>query len=300
MRTVSRTAFFAALSALCACVGRSESRIGTPAVPLVVLVSPAHAPSGDTEPLRVLEYLLSSQSGLSVVVQAAATPADAIELFGRRMADAGILTLDEALLAKEEYGVRFDLQVLRGKGDKEYDAVILVKAKNKAKSVSELKGKPFGFVDPYSVSGFLLPAQHLKKAGVEVESEFLGGHAKALQALLEGGVAAIATYEDAAKSKGVRILAKTGVVPNEPVAFRKGLRPEKREALMKAMKALADSEEGRKALLAVAGITGFGPVEDGAYRGVHESLQEAEKTVYDLVPGGDEIRRLNQPYVDVR
>ena len=53
-------------------------------------------------------------------------------------------------------------------------------------------------------------------------------------------------------------------------------------------------------LLAVAGITGFGPVEDGAYRGVHESLQEAEKTVYDLVPGGDEIRRLNQPYVDVR
>lgn len=299
MSLYSRAALFAALAALCACVGRSESRIGTAGTPLVVLVSPAHAPA-DADQLRVLEYLLSSQTGMSVVVQAAPSPVEAIELFGRRMADAGLLTLDEALLAKEEYGVEFGLQVLRGKGEKDYDGVILVQAKDKAKSVADLKGKPFGFTDPYSVSGFLLPVQHLQKAGVEVEREFLGGHAKALQALLEGGVAAVATYEDAAKAKGVRVLARTGTVPNEPVAFRRGLRIEKREALMKALKLLPESDEGRKALLAAAGITGFGPVEDGAYRMVHERLQEAEKTVYDLVPGGDEIRRLNQPYVDVR
>ena len=33
---------------------------------------------------------------------------------------------------------------------------------------------------------------------------------------------------------------------------------------------------------------------------MHELLREAEKTVYDIVPDGAEVRRLSQPYIDVR
>ena len=45
-QTMKQLSILLALAAgLCACVGRSESSIGTPGSPLVVLLSPAHAPA---------------------------------------------------------------------------------------------------------------------------------------------------------------------------------------------------------------------------------------------------------------
>ena len=118
-------------------------------------------------------------------------------------------------------------------------------------------------MDPYSVSGFLMPAQYLKKEGVKVEPRFLGSHDKALEALQKGEVAAIATYGgQGAGMKNLRVLAVAGLVPNEPFVFRKGLRPERRRALEAALRALASDPEGRQALLSLAGISGFGPVDE--------------------------------------
>ena len=295
------TALLGLAAALGACVGRRESEIGTPQEPLVVLLSPSHAPAGSQEPLRLLERELGALSNMSVVVRVASSPVDAIEQFGRRAADAGILTLEEFLLAREEYDVREGLQVLRGEGKTEYDGVILVKAKDPAHDAQALKGKKFAFVDPYSVSGFILPAQYLQKAGVRVQAEFAGSHDKALHALLKGDVDAVATYADVAVGRrDVKVLARTGTVPNEPLIFRYGLKSAKREALSAAFKGLAGSVDGKKALFSVAHITGFGPVHDDAFRSVHYLLLSAGRSVYGIVPGGAEIRRLNQPYIDVR
>jgi len=312
--SIRKAAILVALAAgLSACMGRSESAIGTAEHPLIVLLSPAHAPSGlgqstdelkkkgERAPLWVLQSELTSQTGMQVILNIAASPLDAIEQLGTRKADAGILTLEEFLLAHEEYGVMPGLQVLRGKGQTQYDGMILVKAKSTVKKAMDLDGGKFGFVDPYSVSGFLLPAQYLQNEGVKVEARLLDSHDNAIEALIKGEVAAIATYGSrAAGSKGLRVLARTGTVPNEPFVFRKNLRPEKREALIKALKGLTDSPKGKQALLSVADITGFGPVDAGAYRAVHELLREAGKSVYDIVPEGAEVRRLNQPYMDAR
>ena len=71
---------------------------------------------------------------------------------------------------------------------------------------------------------------------------------------------------------------------------------EKRAALAQALRDLA----ANPALLAVANITGFGPVDESAYRGVHDLLRAAGKSVHDIVPDGAEVRRLNQPYIDAR
>jgi phosphonate transport system substrate-binding protein len=244
--------------------------------------------------MRAISDRLSSATGLTVDVRAAASPLDAIEQLGTRKADAGILTLEEFLLAHEEYGVVPGLQVLRGKGETRYDSVILVPAKSTAKKVADLDGARFGFVDPYSVSGFLLPTQFLQKEGVKVAPLFLDSHDKALEALTNGEVAAIATYADqAAGRKDLRVLARTGTVPNEPFVFRKYLRSEQRQALVKALLEQKD-------LLPVAHITGFGPVDEEAYRSVHDILRAAGKTVYDIVPGGTAFRRLNQGYVFLR
>jgi phosphonate transport system substrate-binding protein len=299
-----------------ACAGRDEPSIGTAGNPLVMILSPAHAPAQvttrcslasevrasapinnpwDFPPLRTLQRGLSARSGLNVYVCVAASPVDAIEQLGARKADAGILTLDEFLLAREEYGVEDDLQVLRGDGAPQYESVILVKAQSLARTAADLEGDKFGFVDPYSVSGFLLPAQFLKKEGVKVEARFLGSHAKALEALQNGEVAAIATYGgQGAGMKNLRVLAVAGVVPNEPFVFRKGLQPEKRRALEAALRALAADPDGQQALLSLAGISGLGPVDEKAYRSVHDFLKAAGKSVYDIVPDGDEVKRLKE------
>jgi hypothetical protein len=59
---------------------------------------------------------------------------------------------------------------------------------------------------------------------------------------------------------------------------------------------LSSTPEGRKALAAVADITGFRHVEEGVYRPLHDLLRSEGKAVYDLVPDGWEIQKLNQPY----
>jgi ABC-type phosphate/phosphonate transport system substrate-binding protein len=317
-QTMKRLAILLPLAAaLAACLGRSESSVGTAAEPLVVLFSPAHIPEGwvanpaiplvtaaagaPFDPKAVIEQKLSAASSLNIVLAAASTPLDAIERFGVRKADAGLLTVDEFLLAHQEYETAPGLQVLRGKGETSYDCVILVKAKSAARKPMDLDGGKFGYVDPYSVSGFLLPARFLDREGVKVEPVFLGSHGKALAALDKGEVAAIATYKGRLeRRKDLRVLAVTGTAPNEPFVFRKGLLPEKRAALAKALRELTASAEGRRALRAVADITGFGPVEEGAYQAMHELLREAQKSVYDIVPDGAEVRRLNQPYIDAR
>ena len=118
---------------LCACAGRDEPSVGSADNPLVMIFSPAHAPAQVTTRCSLATTstprLRQQPLGLPAPAHAAAgalrplgaehlrvrrcLPVDAIEQLGARKADAGILTLDEFLLAREEYGVEEDLQVLR-------------------------------------------------------------------------------------------------------------------------------------------------------------------------------------------
>jgi len=296
----------AALCALAAlvlggCSRRDEATVGTPANPLVVLLSPAHAPSASPGALDFIKKHLETAAGMSVAVRVAESPAAAINQFGTGLGDAGILTLEEYLVAREEYGVRAELQALRGDGQNQYEGVILGRSDGGVKTLADLSGKRTGFVGPYSVSGFTLPAVYLRKAGIEVLPEFFLSHETNVKRLADGKISAAATYaRQAARYPGLKVLAVTGKVPNEPVVIRKSLGKEKREALRAAFLTLGATPEGRRALGAVADITGFQPVDPVIYRPLHELLLEEGKNVYDLVPGGWEIYRLNLPYMPER
>lgn len=282
---------------LAGCSRRDEASVGTPANPLVVLLSPAHAPAS-ADMLEFIRKHLEKESGLTVQLKAARSQGAAISAFDSGKTDVALLTLEEFLVAREEYGVRAGLQVLRGAGLSDYEGVILTRASGGAGSVAELAGGKVGFVGPYSVSGFTLPAIYLEEAGVKVLAQFVPGHEAVLKKLLDGEVLAAATYARQAQRKpGLKVLAVTGKVPNEPVVFRKGLSEEKAAALKAAFLSLGATREGRKALGAMADITGFKAVDEGVYRPLHELLRSEGKAVYDLVPEGWEIHRLSQPYI---
>lgn len=282
---------------LAGCSRRDEASVGTPANPLLVVLSPAHAPAAP-DALSYIQAHLQKATGLTVRVEAAATPAAAINYLGSGKADAGLVTLEQFLVAREEYGVQPVLQALRGGGLADYEGVLLARAAGGPKAVADLRGMKVGFVGPYSVSGFTLPVVYLEKAGVKTGLEFSAGHDENVKKLLDGRVAAAATYaRQADKHKGLRVLAVTGRVPNEPLVFRSDLAEAKREALKEAFLSLAAAREGRKALGAVADITGFRPVSAEVYRPLHELLRAQGKSVYDLMPEGWAIHRLNQPYM---
>jgi len=291
-------AVFVAALLFAGCSFRKEATVGTPGNPLVVVFSPEHVPAGPGEQLIFISRYLSGRTGLTIEVKAASTSSDAIEMLGKGKADIGLLTTEEYLVAREEYGVQAALQVLRRGKEAQYEGVILAKTAGGPKNTAELAGVKFAFADPYSISGFFLPSVFLKKAGVKVEPVFAGSHEAAVKALVEERAAAAATYAAAASSRpGLRVIAVTGTSPNGPVAARRGLLPEKREAVMSALIALPGTPEGKRAIGAVADITGFRPVSEDIYRSTHELIRSAGKSVYDLVPEGWHIRTLNEPYM---
>ncbi len=283
------------------CFRRDESTVGTPANPLVLVFSPAHATSASSDALAFIKKHLEAATRMTVEIRVAESPAAAIRSFDTGTVDAGLVTLEEYLVAREEYGVHADLQVLRGDKLPDYDGVILTRAKGGAASVKDLSGKKVGFVGPYSVSGFTLPAIYLEKIGVKAVPEFAASHDANLKKLVAGEVYAAATYaRQASRAPGLKILAVTGNVPNEPMIVRRSLGREKREALKSAFLTIGDTSEGGRALAAVADITGFRPVDSAVYQPLHELLLREGKTVYDLVPGGWDIYRLSQPYLPER
>jgi len=282
---------------LSGCGRRDEATVGTPANPLVVVLSPAHEPQGEPGALDYIKRHLEKETGLSVAVKVEQTPGGTINAFRAGLTDAGLVTLEEYLVAREEYGVHAELQVLRGDKLSEYQGAILTRAASEANTVADLAGKKFGFVGPYSVSGFTLPSVYLKKAGVKVVPDFSPTHEINLKKLINGEVFAAATYaRQVSRFPGLKVLAVTGTIPNEPVIVRHSLRPETRKALAAAFLSLGAAPEGRRALAAVADITGFRPADEAVYKPLHEFIRSSGKTVYDLVPEGWDIYRLNQPY----
>lgn len=269
---------------------RDRSSTGTPGNPFTIVVSRAHA---TPETGRELETALSGRSGLTVRVRVEAPGADAVGAAGMQGADAGLLPIFEYLLARQEFGVRAGLQVLRGDASR-YSGVLVVKEGAAIRTLADLKGRKVAFVDRTSTAGYLLPLRALAQAGVEVTPVFSGSHEGAMAALAAGEVDAAATFGEA--RTGLRVLAETGTVPNEPVFFSAAVLPEAREKVTRALVDFAATPEGRALFEQLGGITGFAPVIDGAYDEVHDLLGNIDRSVADLVPGGRHlVDRRNAP-----
>lgn len=266
--------------------GRDEKQIGQTGSPLVVVVSPDHGRDLQPGDRVRLEALLSSRAGLVIQVRVARTPIDAIEAFAGA-ADVGLLNLFEYLLARKQYGVEAGLRVLRDAGSS-YAGEIVVPAGSEAQALADLAGKTVAYVSPYSTSGFVFPASLLARKGVAVRPHFAGSHDAVLTALRDSRAAAAATYAGAA-GRGMRAIAHTAPIPNEPIFFRRGLAAGKRAQVIAAFRSMSASPEGRSLLSRIAGVTGVEPVRDEDYEPVVTEIRAAGKTIEAVVPEGMQL-----------
>ena len=102
---------------------------------------------------------------------------------------------------------------------------------------------------------------------------------------LAGEVAAAATYDGVPRA-GLRVLVRTGAVPNEPVFFHPRVPAATRDRISAALIGLAATPEGAELLRATGGITGFVPASDVDYETVSALLAATQRRLVDVVPDG--------------
>jgi phosphonate transport system substrate-binding protein len=168
---------------------------------------------------------------------------------------------------------------------------IFVRDDSPRRTVEDLKGASFGFVDPMSTSGSLMAKKLLKDKGFDLEkdlgkAEYLGNHEAVLVAVLEGKVDAGATYQGSfgalRRSKGIdplsfRVVAKTPRTPRDIFCVRPDLPAEISDAITAAMMPLSGRDRAGREILGPLSLNGFQPANDRNYDLVREVAAELKR-----------------------
>ena len=163
-----------------------------------------------------------------------------------------------------------------------YRPLVVVRKDSPARSLADLKGKRFAYVERNSTSGFVVPNLMLMQIGVTEPLKFFSevtftyAHTASLRGVASGQYDAAAVYEGLPEEMAGELGADTfrrlqegPPVPNDPIAVRPGLKKETIERLRELIVNMDRYESGKKALAALNDlerITRFVPTDDTDYR----------------------------------
>jgi len=225
--------------------------------------------------------------GIPVRVTVASDYAAVVEAMRNKTADLAFLHPAGYVLANREAKAMIIAQD-RWHGNTSYTSRIYVRKDSGIKSLEELRGKTIAFVDPASTSGYIWPMVLLMKRGLVQnrdpktffkEAVFSGAHDAALQALLQGHVDALASFDqareqylkDPAEREKLTWVAETDPIPEGGMASRDGLDPEI-VAKVKAALLKMRGPEYAQLLKDLYDIDGFEPVDDSVFEPVRAAM----------------------------
>lgn len=214
-----------------------------------------------------------------------------VEAFGSKRADVAALNTFGYLLANQKYGAEARLTVIRH-GKTTYQSQIIAK-KGAIKELKDLVGKKFAFVDPASMSGYILPLKFLQDQGVKVgETVFAMKHDNVVSMIYQGQVDAGATFYSPPEEKDgiqdarrlvktqypdveekIEIVKLTSEIPNDPIAFRKDMPEDMKAAISQAFLKMVETEEGKTAFKNLYGVTAIQAATDKDYDQIREMMK---------------------------
>ncbi|MBV7454175.1 phosphonate ABC transporter substrate-binding protein [Acidovorax sp. sif1233] len=163
-----------------------------------------------------------------------------------------------------------------------YHSLIVAHKDSGIKTVADLKGKTFAFVDPTSTSGHLFPKAGLMKEGFNTDKDFgrvifSGSHDSNAVAVQNKKIEAVAIADrilDAAIAKGLAkredlvVVWKSDPIPESPTVWRKDLDADLKRRVQAAFLDVKDipwSDQGM--------LNGFHPTNDKAYDIIRETAK---------------------------
>lgn len=244
---------------------------------------------------------LSAELGITVEPFAFGSSAELLQGLRAGQIDIALLNPFAYVAARETGSVRVLLRCVRDGRDWSRSEIIAL-AEGGPRTLEEVRGKAFAFVDPSSPSGYLFPVAHLLRSGLDPERDlgevvFTGSQEEVVRAVLEGRVAAGACREGARRSvyaeardvfERVAVIAYTLPVPNRSVVVRAALRPDLVERIKQALLAVTAGGKGREAWKVVSGgYDGFVEAEDQDYDVIRETAEILELDIEILAGCGD-------------
>jgi phosphonate transport system substrate-binding protein len=163
-----------------------------------------------------------------------------------------------------------------------YHSQIIAHKDSGIRTVADLKGKNFAFVDPSSTSGHLFPKAGLMKLGFNTDKDFgrvifSGSHDSSAIAVQNKKIEAAAIADrilDAAIAKGLAKredlveVWKSDPIPESPTVWRKDLPDDLKKRVQAAFLQVKDipwSDQGQ--------LNGFHPTNDAAYNVIRETAK---------------------------
>ncbi len=271
----------------------------------------AFVPSGDsgkiTKAGTAIADCLSKMTGLTFKIEVGTSYAASIEAMGANKAQVGFLNTFSILLAEQKYGIIPVLGNLRKyntieidpdfnlKGQMEpfYKGQFIAKKDSGIKTLADLKGKTFCFVEPNSASGYIVPRIILKANGVDPDTDLkastnAGSHPNVALGVYNGDCDAGVTFidvltDEAANLKGkypdiadkVGAFAVTDRIPNDGVQVTKELDPAVKDAVVEGLLAMSKDPGGAAVLKSLYSINGFEKIDASFYNDFAELLKKA-------------------------
>lgn len=266
-------------------VAAAAGGFGTADKPIVM----TFVPSGDvptiTKAGTAIADCLSKITGLNFKIEVGTSFGASIEAMGADKAQIGFLNTFSILLAQQKYGVvpvLVSLRTYKGKLENFYQGQFIANKKANIKTIADLKGKTFCFVEPNSTSGYIIPDIVLRANGINPEKDFkatqnAGSHDNVAIAVYKGDCDAGATFvdvrtdSDPIKKSYPDILDKvdaffiTDNIPNDGMQVTKGLDPKLRDAAVKGMMFISNDAGGKNMLRSLYSYNAMAEIKPDFY-----------------------------------
>lgn len=252
--------------------------------PLLFAVYPYDTPSQLAERFEPLCNYLGTRLGQPVTLYLAHSYGDQIRRISHGQTDLAYLGPTPYLRAQDQSlaGAGTDrLEILAGEtlnGEPGYHSVIVTLASSPLRGLPDLRGQTLALGDPRSFSSHFVPRALLAQAGLTLANlrdyAYLGRHERIALAVVHGDFAAGGLREDVAArylDRGLRIIARSALLPPHLVVARPGLDPRLAAAVREAL--IAPDDQGRNAM--GPGV-GFAPVTDRRYDPVRATVRAIE------------------------
>ena len=280
---------------------RERAEIGTEENPVKFFFIPSVDAKMIDDTTKLLEAYLEAHTPYKYKFSVPPSYVAVVEAFGTHRADVASINTFGYILAREKYGAEARLLVIRH-GESTYQAEFLARADSNIKKLEDIDGKKFAFVDPASVSGYLLPLKVFKDRKIKPkETVFAMSHDNVVSMIYQRQVDAGAAFysppaggaiQDARRlvatqypdvEQKVKIVELSISIPNDPIIFRKDLPEEMKTKIAQALIDFSKTEDGKKTLHNLSSVTGLIPCTDKDYDNTRTMLKELGKSSSELV-----------------